>query len=76
MDFTFKVLNKEGSEEFLKFIEKFDFVVPLKKKKSNSKKSKNIIPAENPNGNPLMMIGAFDHIKDIKSFRKSLWQRK
>lgn len=76
MDFTFKVLDKEGSEEFLKFIEKFDFVVPMKKKKSNSKKNKNIIPAENPNGDPVMLTGAFSHIKDIDSFRKSLWQRK
>jgi len=88
MEFTFKVVEAEGSDEFLKFIETLDFVVPLneekkqqkkngahKKKKNKSIISGNIIPAQNPNGNPLMMIGAFDHIKDVKAWRKKLWER-
>ena len=72
MNFTFKVIKAKGSDEFIRFIKKLDFIVPVKKKKS--KKNSNIIPAKNPNGNPLMIIGAFDHIKDIKSFRKSIWK--
>ena len=83
MEFTFKVLDSEGSDEFIRFIETLDFVEPVKSAKQNgntkkrlrTKKNPNIIPAKNPNGNPLMLTGAFDHIKDIKKWRESLWRR-
>ncbi len=75
MDFTFRVLDTKGSDEFISFIEKLDFVVPVKKKKIKAN-NKNIIPAQIPNGNPLMITDAFDHIDNVSDFRKSLWQRK